>query len=513
MTGAVISGERIDKPLALNPSGRIAELAVVILVVIAASLILWWRFLPLPHQDLSFYTEPAFLLAKFGKLAGPGSQYVDLTYQKGIYSYPPGHFLILAAWIKLWGFSADSLFAYTHAVHAGILIILWVLLRFRYGCSRLISSLVLLSIFPRMAHGRPDLPACFLSVAAWLALPEEKNLGRLVLSGCLAGATMLVSPGYGIGIVATLAVLMLATQRIPLRGRLRALMIWLFSAGSVFTSILATVLYLQHSWTLALVQFRTNAAIRGAQVNVLPDFHLLFTLIFSVVPFLLLAVIPAFTAALATWRSPEHQLRNVSLAFLGGASAWFALNKSQLLLDHHYLFPAKSIFMGVFYSWHRFPAWVRAVPLLLLSAIGFYYHKADFLYLTTPLRDAERTYAGRVHPAGEIAVDSLYFTRFYTPGRTLNYETVDAEGYWPEYLAAIPASLQDDLLSGLQRRPAEPSMLIASAYTVQRYGELLHRSLACTVPLEFSKRLRLLGRNWNLPAQPYALVVCAHTGQ
>src|SRR5258708_29771984 len=111
MTGAVISGERIDKPLALNRSGRIAELGFVILVVIAVSLILWWRFLPLPHQDLNFYTEPAFLLAKFGKLAGPGSQYVDLTYQKGIYSYPPGHFLILAAWIKLWGFSADSLLA------------------------------------------------------------------------------------------------------------------------------------------------------------------------------------------------------------------------------------------------------------------------------------------------------------------------------------------------------------------------------------------------------------------
>jgi len=501
------------EPAPVNLSGRIAEFAVVSSIVLVVSLILWWRFLPLPHQDLNFYTEPAFMLAKFGKLAGPGSQYVDLTYQKGIYNYPPGHFLILAAWIRLWGFSADSLLAYTHAVHAGILIILWVLSRFRYGCSRLISSLVLLSIFPRMAHGRPDLPACFLSVAAWLALPEEKNLGRLILSGCLAGITMLVSPGYGVGLLATLVVLVLATQRIPLRERLRTLMIWLFSAGLVFTSILTTVLYLQHSWTLAFVQFRTNAAIRGAQVNVLPDFHLLFTLIFSVIPFLLLAVIPAFLAVLATWRSPEHQLRNVSLAFLGGASAWFAMNKSQLLLDHHYLFPAKSIFVGVFYSWPRFPAWVRAAPLLLLSAIGFYYYKADFLYLTTPLRDAERTYAARVHPAGEIAVDSLYITKFYAPGRTLNYETVDAEEYWPKYLAAIPANLQDDLLSGLQRKPAEPSMLVVSAYTVQRFGQLLHLSPPCTVPLEVSERLRLLGRTWNLPAQPYALLVCARTAR
>jgi hypothetical protein len=50
--------------------------------------------------------------------------------------------------------------------------------------------------------------------------------------------------------------------------------------------------------------------------------------------------------------------------------------------------------------------------------IGFYY--ADFLYLTTPLCDPESNYAARVHPAGQIAVDSLYLTRFYAPGHTLN---------------------------------------------------------------------------------------------
>ena len=490
---------------------RRREVAIVSAVILAISLILWWRFLPLPHQDLNFYTEPAFLLAKFGKLAGPGSQYVDLTYQKGMYNYPPGHFLILAGWLKLFGFSADSLLAYAHAVHAGILIILWALLRFRYGCSKLISSLVLLAIFPRMAHGRPDLPACFLSLAAWLALPEEENRGRVILSGCLAGVTMLVSPGYGIATIATLVVLILARQQIPLRIRLHTLVNWLFCVGTVFAAVLAAVLYLQNSWTLAYVQFKTNAAIRGAQVNVLPNFHLLFTLIFSVIPFLLLALVPAVLIALATWRKPPNHLRNVSLAFLGGTAVWFTMNKSQLLLDHQYLFPAKSIFLGVMCSWPRFPAWVRTMPLLLLSAISFYYYKADFFYLTTPLREAERNYAARVHPAGEIAVDSLYFTQFYEPGHTLNYETVDMD-YWPKYLAAIPANLQGDLLSGLQRKPVEPSMLLVSAYTLPRYGQLFHGSLPCTRPPDISERLRLLGRTWNLPAQPYALIVCKRAG-
>src|SRR5437879_4227587 len=145
---------------------RWQEMAVVTAVLSVLGLILWWRFLPLPGVDLGFYTEPTYWLAKFGVLAGPGSQYVDLTYQKGIYNYPPGHFLLLAGWIKLFGLSPDSLLAYTHLIHTGILALLYGLVRFRYGCSRLISSLMIVYIFAKIPHGRPDLPACLLSIAA-----------------------------------------------------------------------------------------------------------------------------------------------------------------------------------------------------------------------------------------------------------------------------------------------------------------------------------------------------------
>jgi hypothetical protein len=489
-----------------NPSFRI-ELAAISALVFAVSLILWWRFLPLPHQDLGFYTEPALLLAKFGKLAGPGSQYIDLTYQKGIYNYPPGYYLILAGWIKLFGFSADSLLAYTHAVHAGILIILWALLRFRYACSRLTSSLVLLSIFPRIAHGRPDLTACFVSLLTWLALPEDETPWRIILSGCIAGAVLLVSPGYGSSIIVTLAMLILVRSSVSLRVRFLILAKWLFSAASVFAAVLAIVLYFQDSWTLAYVQFKTNAMIRGAQLNVWPNFHLFFTFVFSTIPFLLLAVVPALLVALATWRKPAGHLRNVTLAFLGGTAIWLAMNKVQFLTEYHYLFPAKSIFLGVLCSRLRFPSWVRALPLLIISLIGFYFYKADFLYLTASLRAEESACASRVRPDSEVAVDSLYFTRFYLPGHALNYETVDL-GFWPRYLAAIPANLRSELLSGLQARPAEPSMLLVSAYTLPRYGELFHRSLPCVQTLEASERLRILGHTWNLPAHPYALIVC-----
>jgi hypothetical protein len=495
---------------AQESGSRQRELAIVSGVIITISLILWWRFLPLPNGDLNFYTEPAFLLAKVGRLAGPGSQYIDLTYQKGMYFYPPGHFLLLASWIKLVGLSADSLLAYTHAVHTGILIALWILLRFRFACSRLISTLSLLSVFPTMPHGRPDLTACLLSLAAWLALPEKEDWRRLVLSGVLAGATLLVSPAYGVGIIATLAVLILVRSGFLLRVRLRSLAVWLWSSGLFFGTVVGIVLFLQHSWTMAYIQFKTNVAIRGQMVNVLPDMRLRFTFAFSVIPFLMLAVIPAIVAALCKWRDTRSRVRDVSLAFLGGTAIWFTLNKAQLLLDYHYLFPSKSIFLGVLCSWPRLATWVRIAPLLLLSAINFYYHKDNFLYLATPLRQSYQQYGAIAQPVGEVAVDSLYFPKFYRIGQTLNYEPLE-ENFWPKYLAAIPTDFHDAMLSGLQSKPIEPTMLIVSSAAIRLFGVPHRGNLRCTWPPEAFARLHALGRTWNLPAQPYALFVCSST--
>jgi hypothetical protein len=498
--------------LPLNLSGHMRELALLTSIVIVLSLVLWWRFLPLPVGDLGTYTEPAFLLAKFGKLAGPASQYIDLTYQKGMYNYPPGHFLILAAWIKLFGLSSDSLLAYTHAVHAGILVLLWVLLRFRYACSKLISTLVLLSIFPKIPHGRPDLSACLLSLAAWLALPEDANWYRILISGCLGGATLLVSPGYGVGIITTLMVLILTRDVLSIRVRIRAALIWLASGGVVFMGVTAAVLSIQHSWIVAYVQFRDNVVVRGSQVNVLPDIHLLFTWVFSIVPFLLLAVIPAFIVAVVTWQNRSSTLRNVSLSFLAGAVVWFSLNKSQLLIEHHYLFPAKSIFLGLLCSRLRVPLWARVAPLLLLSAIGFYFYKSSFLYIASPLRDQERQYSAGIRPVGEAAVDSVYFAKFYRPGQTLNYECV-SQSYWPnfqpEFQGKALSRFRREILSGLPAKPVEPSMLLVSAATAWQYGRPHYGNLICREPPEGQEPLRVLGRMWKLPAHPLALTVCA----
>ncbi|MGB7436231.1 MAG: glycosyltransferase family 39 protein [Candidatus Acidiferrum sp.] len=486
-----------------------SELLWVSAIIVAVSSILFWRFLPLPQQDLNFFTEPAYLLAKFGKLAAPGSQAYDLTYQRGIYCYPPGYFLILAGWLRLFGLSSNSLLAYTHIVHATALIMLWVLLRNRYHCSKIVCALVLLAMFPVMAHGRPDLTAAALSIAAWLALPEELGWGKLVLSGCLAGLALLVSPGYGIAIISTLVILLLLDTRRTFQLRLRSTAVWLGSAGVLFGAVTATVLTQQHSWMMAFVQFRINSSIRGAQLNVWPDFRILFAWIFCVVPFVLIAVLPAILSACGVWRDTPNSIRNVGIAFLGSAALWLTINKTQLLLDHHFLYPTKSVFVALFYSWPKLPSWLRIPPLLLLCAISFYYLKGDFLYLATPLRVEERTGAAGIHPQGIAAVDSLYFARFYRPGQTLNYEVVAFENSWERYRAAIPAYAQQQMLAGLPQTPVAPSMFLVSAYTPSRLKNPPDMIIPCAQPRFFEAKLHLLGRTWNLPANPYALMVCS----
>jgi len=488
------------------------EFIWVSIILVAFSGVLFWRFLPLPNADLSFYTEPAYLLAQSGKLSAPGSQNIDLTFQKAVYPYPPGYFLILAGWLRIFGLSADSLLAYTHLVHTGALIIFWILLRDRYSCPRGVCSLVLLSFFPRMAHGRPDLTAAALSMAAWVALPEENGLGRIVLSGCLAGATLMVSLAFGVGIITTLVILMLVDSRLALRQRLRKITVWAGAAGIFFGGVTGTFLTQQHSWIIAYVQFKTSVSVRGAELNVLPNFHQLFIWVFCVVPFFLVALLPAVLAVSGKCRDSSNDLRNVGIAFLGSATVWLALNKSQLLTDHHFLFPAKSVFLGVFYAWPKLPAWIRTTPLLLLCLISFYYYKADFLYLGTPLRLEAQSYAAEVQPQGIVAVDSLYFAKFYRPGQSLSYEVATFESYWRRYRDAIPEFARTAMLAGLADKPMQPDMLLVSAYTA-RSPDTQTFDIPCERPKAFGDRLHVLGRRWNLPAQPFALMVCRKPGR
>lgn len=484
------------------------ELTVVAALTVLVGLVFWFRFLPLPDGDLNFYTEPAYLLAKFGWLAGPGSQYVDLTYQKGIYNYPPGHYLILGGWIKLFGLSDDSLLAFTHLIHSSILVLLWALIRFRYGCSRLIAALSLIAIFPKAPHGRPDMTACFLAIASWLALPLDRSWKKILLSGGLAGATLLVSPAYGVATIATLFVIITVNGSLTWRDRLRFEAVWIIGAGLVFAGITLVVLSWQHSWALAYAQFTTNLAIRGAQTNAMPNLRVLYTWAFCVVPFGIIAVLPALVVIVLTWKSTDSILRVVTLAFLGGTLAWLLTNKLQFLTEYHYLFPAKSVFLAVLCSRTRIPLWARVLPLILLSAIGWYLFKANFMYLATPLRAEHARYSENSESGEILAVDSLYFATTYRPGRTLNYEPYKNAVLWPTYLKAMPKSLRAELLQGLPTSPLVPQVFVVSSFSAVKYGQPTGDSLTCKGAERGFEQLRFAGRAWRLPANPYALLEC-----
>ncbi len=79
---------------------------------------------------------------------------------------------------------------------------------------------------------------------------------------------------------------------------------------------------------------------------------------------------------------------------------------------------------------------------------------------------------------------------------------------WQRYRAAIFDRFRAELLGGLPDAPMEPSMLVVSALVVSQIGEPRFENFRCDGGGQAFPRLRVLGRTWNLPAQPYATRVC-----
>ena len=269
-----------------------SELITVSSVIIILHLILWWRYLPLAHQDLNFHTEPGLNLATYGIITGSGSQHIDLTYVKGMYFYPPGYSLIIGSWIKLFGSSVHSLLACTHLTHTGYLFTLWVLLRRRFKCTRLAAALAVISSFPMFHHGRPDVTALLLGAIALLIIPHKINLCLLLLSGSILGIAVLVSPPYGISAAAVVVAFYLFASKLPLTKNLKGLALITVSSVFSFIGIWAAVITWQNSWALGIEKFRVNSANRAYELNQMPDFFTSYMFVFSVLPLFLLTLIP-----------------------------------------------------------------------------------------------------------------------------------------------------------------------------------------------------------------------------
>jgi len=482
---------------------NIPEIIIVGSVLAIIHLFLWWRYAPIAHVDFGFYTEPAFLLAKRGIIAGPASQYLDLTYTKGIYFYPPGYALILGGWIKLFRLSIHSLLAYTNLIHAAYLFALWVLLRKRFKCTRLAAALTTLSAFPMFNHGRPDVTALFLGALAWLIIPQQLDLRRLLPSGILLGLAVLVSPPFGISSAATVGTFYFVSPNLRLSHRAKGFMVLTGIAVLTLIGIWAFVLTWQNAWAFGPEQFRVNSANRGSDLNQLPLPPLAYGVVFILVPLVLMTLIPLVVMLYWYRCSPSNPLVTISLSYLGGFIIWFSLSKSPLLMIYHFSLLSRPVFHGVLASYRQKMRFLAIGLLAAFTVISFYFHKDQLLVLTT---SSDRAYAQvaaiKLDPDVIAAVDSQFLPLLYRNGKTINYQ-ITKENSWERYRAATSPKTMALLPEANRMGPLNPNVIIVSALTIDREGipnPSVYRNLdeeELSIP-----KLRLFGRTIKFPQDP-----------
>lgn len=479
------------------------ELLIVALFITLIHAIFWVYGLPLAHVDLSSYTEPAFLLATQGKLAAPASQYRDITYLIGGYFQPPGYALILAFWIKLWGMSIDSLLAYTHLIHSSYLLLLWVLLRWRFHCTKLATNLVIISAFPYFSHGRPDITALCLGLLAWLILPSQINYPRLTMSSICLGLSVLVSPPFGLS--SALAVGIFYVFNPGLRGwqKIKGSLSLIAISVAVFLGTLASVLTWQKAWQFGIEQFQVHVETRGSDLNTFPQPPLLYGLVFIVIP-LLLTLLPALIVLGVNRVSLHQPLVLVSLAYLGSFSLWFNLSKSALLMSgYHFLLLARFPLHGLLASFKQNKKYLFISLIILFTIINFYYYKDDWLAFTSNPRNTYTQVKQIPLKSDVLIVDSVFFPILYKSDKTLDYFVTIQDNSWQRYLTFNSKKVLDLLPNGDKTTPIEADVIVVSALTLSRTTPPDPQIYQLSSPANLNvKRLTIFGKTVEYPQNP-----------
>ncbi|HEX6764256.1 MAG TPA: hypothetical protein VF103_02235 [Polyangiaceae bacterium] len=446
------------------------ELLVVFSVLALVHAVLFALGVPLPHQDLLFYLEPAFHLVRDGKLVAPAAEYIDLTYTVSFGFYPPGYFLILAPWLALFGAGHGSLLAFIHSVHLAYLIVLWVLLRTRFSVSKPIAALALVSAFPFWSFGRPDLLGVFFSACAWLLVPASGYGRRFVLATVVTGFSLLVSPSFGLGCLATnVAFIALAGGHLAVPSLRRGAVFGALAVGVMLT-LWALVITEQGAWSTVPTQFRLTAMVRGTELNHFPTFSGP-VLVFSLLPLVLATVLPAVAVLGRGQKLREHPVWIAAASYLAAFAAVFLTNKLQLLLVHHFGMVQRPVLHATLAGTKRPWRFVGLAATALFTLIHFYIQKEDLFYAVSGDLRYERIDPALVARARVVAVDSMYAPFVY--GRldkpVLDYHMVKLD-YWRRFRNVSPKRLLAVLPENLKDGPHVPDLLLISSRAIMLSG-------------------------------------------
>jgi hypothetical protein len=473
--------------------------------------LLFLRGLPLPHHDSFFFTEPALHLVRSGRLIAPSAEYLDLTYGLNFGAYPPLYFVLLAGWLRVFGYSPATLLAFTHLLHVVYLGLVYVLARVRFQGSLFTAALLAFSCFPLFNHGRPDLLAALLGVAAFLSLPTPDGRGKTALSIGLLALALAASPALGIGVIAAAAGFIALGPGRPNAASLR-LAFLICGAGALGgLAFWACFITWQDSWWIAPFQFRVNSAVRGETLNHLPHlFELVSPAFFAFVylPLLFAAILPAAIALLRRRDVDRHpRLWLTAAAYLIGLVPLLLINKLQLFYQHHFALAARIPLQATLLeSRGRF----RLLGYFATGAFTlchFFLGKETLIYAVTGNLAYEALEAKSLAGVRTLAVDSncapAFFGKF--DGLLLDYDIIKFN-QWRAYLEKTPPEILARLPERLREGPAVPDAIVITTRG--------HFQMGAPNPAVFEKvsgpaltATELFGMRFRQPATPFALHV------
>jgi 4-amino-4-deoxy-L-arabinose transferase-like glycosyltransferase len=242
-------------PAAQRNARWLKRIPLPLALLIFLLLSLWLASTKAPWCDEGWWVNPAHDLAFHGRMGmnvvEPSGQFIN-AYLRGIqertYTYPPNHFVALAGWFRLFGFSAFSARAYSICWSVLALAALFYISRKLFPDPRVAQLAAFLTAIDFIflwssADGRPDAMANSLvmcSVAAYLRF-RVQSLGTAVFVSQIFAAA-----GVFAHLNALVVVLALAGVAWSLdRKRLRQRYVFFAAAPYVFFGVLWSVYILQ----------------------------------------------------------------------------------------------------------------------------------------------------------------------------------------------------------------------------------------------------------------------------